>query len=546
MSPHPIAHYLMPTLRGSASFISHCEREIWGRTASSENPNLHGRPVFLALFNAVLALGAITAGEDAFFMQGAPSGHSPTADILRRDPNGDAPIYPPLKLAKLFFERAKENLSDPFEACSFESTQTLFLMAVFCQNALKPHSCYMYSGMAARTALAIGIPSCVDHGSTQASSLWWGLYSHEIEMCASVGRESALREPHHYQVPLPQILPLESSCQALIGCMVALAQLLRELSHEVYQSNSTLTLTERSARSLSLDKRLMVWKDQLPPTLNLEKTSLVEPEWVSKQKIVLRLRFFNARILFHRPFLIAAATEENPEPYLTHVQLCVEVSRKTIELLYDAYVHRPYFRTWWYNATYTLYATMILLYVVLSNIQPGPEDDLLQDVEKSLEIFNAMNMIVVARRCAEITTEILEITRKLVQERREKERPPRQQESTAGDITGDVLPTVSDPTVHTLPGFGFDITHENLFDITREDLFASLVDCNLMDGFTDYGSGFVDGPDTDSAAASRNIPVINQGEGNFQTYRMGNDGVLGGAILRLDETAQDSYQRLTW
>lgn len=198
-------------------------------------------------------------------------------------------------------------------------------------------------------------------------------------MCASVGRESALREPRQYQIPLPQTLvgcctpgagqvwltgqPLESSCQALIGYMVGLAQLLRELSHEVYQSDSTLTLAERSVRSLSLDKRLMDWKDQLPPTLSLEKMSLVEPEWVSKQKIVLRLRqcllswptctallmlagFFNARILFHRPFLIAAATEENPEPYLTHVQSCVEVSRKTIELLYDAYVHRPYFRTW--------------------------------------------------------------------------------------------------------------------------------------------------------------------------------------------------------
>lgn len=32
--------------------------------------------------------------------------------------------------------------------------------------------------------------------------------------------------------------------------------------------------------------------------------------------------------------------------YSFHVQLCVDASRSTIELLYDAYLHRPYFRTW--------------------------------------------------------------------------------------------------------------------------------------------------------------------------------------------------------
>lgn len=30
---------------------------------------------------------------------------------------------------------------------------------MFCQNALRPHSCFMYSGMAVRMAVAIGLAS---------------------------------------------------------------------------------------------------------------------------------------------------------------------------------------------------------------------------------------------------------------------------------------------------------------------------------------------------------------------------------------------------
>jgi hypothetical protein len=80
--------------------------------------------------------------------------------------------------------------------------------------------------------------------------------------------------------------------------------------------------------------------------LDLDLVSLVEPEWLTKQKIVLTLRFYNARILIHRPFLIAAAGGPTTDISSDHVNLCVEASRNTINLLYNAYANRPYFRTW--------------------------------------------------------------------------------------------------------------------------------------------------------------------------------------------------------
>jgi hypothetical protein len=114
-------HIVHPFL-DQTKFIERCETEIWSQSPIQES----AQTVFLALFNAVLAVGAINAGEDASFMRDTTSVRQ--AERYAGGPDRKAPTYPPLKLAKLFFERAKTNLGDVFEACSLESTQTLLLM----------------------------------------------------------------------------------------------------------------------------------------------------------------------------------------------------------------------------------------------------------------------------------------------------------------------------------------------------------------------------------------------------------------------------------
>lgn len=65
----------------------------------------------------------------------------------------------------------------------------------------------------------------------------------------------------------------------------------------------------------------------------------------------------------------------------------------------------------WYNTTYALYGAMILLYPILASSPGIPEDEILLDVEKSLEILESMKDIIVARRCAEMIREVLDVTR---------------------------------------------------------------------------------------------------------------------------------------
>jgi len=72
--------------------------------------------------------------------------------------------------------------------------------------------------------------------------------------------------------------------------MVPLADLLNHLSRDANQSNSVATMVERSTRCLSLEQQLMALRDGLSPGFEETRRSLAEPEYVKKQRTVVKLR----------------------------------------------------------------------------------------------------------------------------------------------------------------------------------------------------------------------------------------------------------------
>lgn len=472
-------HLIHPIL-DEAEFLARSRSEFWGGRGRQQSSVTSANRSFYALFCAVLALGAITAGEGAIL------------EFSSRDESPASQIPTTLRVANIYFERAKANIGDIFETCSLESTQTLFLMSVFCQSSLKPHSCYMFSGLAIRTALAMGLPNDNQRKSRQESNLWWAMYSHEIEMCTSAGRDSSLRQPSGYEWQPTIPSRTDYTAQDIIHLMVPLAHILKQLAEDVYRDQRNSDMSAASIKSLELDGRLERWKTELPSSWDLKHQSLTEPEWMTKQKIVLELRFLNAKILLHRPFIIAVTTGTDPGIYDSHVKSCIDASRKTIDVLYVAYMHRPYFRTWWYNTTYVLYASMILLYAVLSNIQPESWEPLLQDVDKSLEILRVMNKLTIAKRCEQITAEVLETARRRCQHRLNPHpgepsllpRPTSAFEHRPGYIT----PAVPDMT-SSLPN-GSDLN----FAQSHDDIFAGLLDLNLIGGIAVFEDLFAEMP----------------------------------------------------
>lgn len=293
--------------------------------------------------------------------------------------------------------------------------------------------------------------------------------------------------------------------------MVALAHIMSEASHQLYHS-SKFSMGEKSEIALDLDRRLLEWKTKIPPFLDIDIVALNDPEWAFKQKLVLKLRefdllisttpshafagFYNTRILIHRPFL-AGATANTESPALQqHLHPCLEAARNSIQVQYESFVHRTYFRTWyvqthrafpgysrrltqirrWYNTTYALYGAMILLHIVLSGF-PGIDDDaLLQEVDKAVEIFESMKNILVARRCAEMIREVSDVARACLA-RRGALVPPAQ---PAFGLQPDVA------AVHDGSGqdeFFYSLFNQDAQDDTRAEMLANLVDPTILEDF---------------------------------------------------------------
>ncbi|RAL02964.1 Zn(II)2Cys6 transcription factor [Aspergillus ibericus CBS 121593] len=494
-------HYIHPML-SKTSFMRRCENEAF---LLPRRPGFYrGISEFSGLYFAVVALGAINASPHETALLDHYCSYLPS---LGKPGTVTRPSS--LDFADYYFGKAKQALGDLFESCSLESAQALLLLSVFCQNALRPHSCFMYSGMAVRTAVAIGLASGMSSVSPDARRegrrTWWCIYSHEIEMCCSSGRLDSMKELQYYQVPIPTLKatsgnPLDPDAEddhvGMIPAMVALAQIMSEASHLLYHSPKR-SMVEMSQIAMSLDSKLLTWKTTLPHFLDIDAASLNDTEWAFKQKLVLRLRFYNTRILIHRPFLAASASSTEFSNLLQHLHTCLDAARTSIQMQYESFLHRIYIRTWWYNTTYALYGAMILLHLVLSGFPSIRDEELLLDVEKSLDIFESMNNIVVTRRCAEMIREVLEVARACVARRRALLSAPASaiapnSGTTFGLDTADPAVNNRDLTGMVPSGvdsdFFFSLFNQDSQPNTRAEILANLVDPTILEDFA-FGTG---------------------------------------------------------
>ncbi|KAI5208356.1 hypothetical protein E4T38_02928 [Aureobasidium subglaciale] len=476
-------HYLHPMIDND-TFNARYEAHMAEHNSRHErSPSLRH---FFALYNIIVAVGALVAGSDFH----EEFGREIRAVMQNKNATRGLEKAPLQGLSRHYFQRSRSLLGDVFEACSLESAQTLFLMvslqkqqtisaeadsqqSLYCQNSLKPHACYMYCGMAVRTALAIGLPSQSMSNSPDA--------------CKAARRTWCLGKPRKYPIPLPRIksLDIDASTDApdlegrsisMINVMVDFAVVLRRISKEIYHCQRDTTISEKSSSALHLDTLLDEWKRNLPPWHNFDAVSFREPEWAAKQKLVLQLRYLNARVILHRPFMSDTAAHELPTRD-KHIGLCLDAARNTIQVLYDSYANKHYFRTWWYNSTYTLYAGMILLYIVMLGNDTMTHDSLLEDVKKSRDILRSMEEASVARRSADLLSEVLEVATAYMHLKQGQ---------------GTHQPGVN-PNENNFDGLQQEISSVNdnaQIDFAQdpEAFMASLIDPNILQDFTtDFG-----------------------------------------------------------
>lgn len=112
-------HHLHPFLLVD-EFMSRCEREVWSSNSKTEPQQ--NRKHFLALYNIVIAVGALIAGIGLL--------PEPETELnsSSRDSGKTQQTSSSIMLSVIYFRKSRVLLGDVFEVCSLESAQTLFLM----------------------------------------------------------------------------------------------------------------------------------------------------------------------------------------------------------------------------------------------------------------------------------------------------------------------------------------------------------------------------------------------------------------------------------
>ena len=116
-------HYIHPFLSPTV-FALRCERDVWEKVDHHrlQKHQLH----FFALYNAVIAVGALTAGTDLLTNLRCRLG----TERAHKRVNHEWVVPSSVDLSKIYFRRAKKFLGDYFEVCSLESVQALILMVI--------------------------------------------------------------------------------------------------------------------------------------------------------------------------------------------------------------------------------------------------------------------------------------------------------------------------------------------------------------------------------------------------------------------------------
>jgi hypothetical protein len=183
---------------------------------------------------------------------------------------------------------------------------------------------------------------------------------------------------------------------------------------------SMASMREKISIANDIESQMDIWisslSERIRPGFPRENDSfriLKDPKWARRQRLVLHIRYCNVKMVLYRPFLAYASqsTERIPVVLEATVTKCVDAARKTIEIMHETFRHHIFFRTWWYNTTYILYAASIIV-CHATQVAPSPEKpDLFRLVGMTVEILEAVEECFVAKKAGEMSKQSLSTAR---------------------------------------------------------------------------------------------------------------------------------------
>ncbi|KIW42799.1 hypothetical protein, variant [Exophiala oligosperma] len=402
-------HHIQPIF-DEESFLSRCE-DLWFNTPEKQPLS------FVALYYVTLSLGSLVMTLE-------------TPEIAGADR---------FTWSRRLFDTALAIVTRLGAATDIEMVQCYYMMSKIYQHELNPHVAYLYSGQAARTSLAIGInrrPVGTDvtdpRSSMMASKTWWAVYCLDIQTSFALGRPDSLG-PDEYHT---QDLPTKASDMTrsipdnldIVPCMVELSRIMRKVALALY--TVPCEMGEKFRRAQTLDATLCSWLEQIPSYLRIDQdvfpSQSLKPHaftnCTKKQSVVLQLRYLNLHMMIHAAFMTQEDGDaDTSSGFATSVRQCqrkcLDAAESTIDLIYKTFLGDSFFQTWWYNATYTLFAVSILLAAVFQQLATSRHalDSLFAHIDRSILILQAMDECQVARTATAIIKRCLARAKKAPQ-----------------------------------------------------------------------------------------------------------------------------------
>ncbi|KAI9735800.1 MAG: hypothetical protein M1834_001264 [Cirrosporium novae-zelandiae] len=220
----------------------------------------------------------------------------------------------------IFYNKAKQYLDlNTFGSGHIEALQALGLMGGFYLHyESRPNMANAIMGAAIRMALALGLHreySGTPAPATPSSSLssqpipaeirrrtWWSLFCLDTWASTTLGRPSLGRSGSAVTVAYPYY----TTSQSIEGSDNICTMILR---HEILFCNIATKIQDRMAEQPLLpfdeisrfDDELISWHKGLPPLLQTNESC---PERVRTPRAVMSWRYYNLRMLIHRPVLL--------------------------------------------------------------------------------------------------------------------------------------------------------------------------------------------------------------------------------------------------
>ncbi|RMZ81866.1 hypothetical protein DV738_g2078, partial [Chaetothyriales sp. CBS 135597] len=293
---------------GLLDVFSPAEIEDLQRGAEGGSP-LNSSPYGQASIDLVMAIGAQCSSGENFQTRGRP-----------------------------YFLRAQQTaFASMLEDPSVDMVRAFLLMAFYMLGECRRNAAYMYLGVAARAASALGLhvqDSYTDISAPMHQSalrIWMSLWVLDNLVCAILGRPSSTAAMSSEMDDL--INSLDLSKDHALSCLVASYRILRIISSAVEKLYAKRTVSSKVAEDLL--ERIEVWRCSMPADFwDITSQSQLLPRESLAALHISSLYYFAVTIIT-RPFLISTLTAETDN--VSHIQFsaaCVDAALYMVETSY--------------------------------------------------------------------------------------------------------------------------------------------------------------------------------------------------------------------